>query len=119
MKAQASLEALVAIAAYFAVIALFLGLLNSLAPLAVDAGIRAKAFNAAENGCLIFDYATLDGKGTEMRIESGGYVTSGTRELGVAFSYRNGSNGVAQTKCIFEVGKSEGIAVAPGYREAN
>ncbi|MEW5955444.1 MAG: hypothetical protein AB1626_02810 [Candidatus Micrarchaeota archaeon] len=117
MKAQASLELMVAMAAYFALLASFFAFENSVGSRVLDLALEAKARNGAENACLQLDFLALDGKRTAIALEAGSYSAAGSNDLFAEFTAANGSTRQTKATCATEVSGTKKLFVSHGERE--
>lgn len=117
MKAQASLELMVAMAAYFALLAGFFAFENSVGDRLLDLALETRARNGAENTCTQLDFLALDGKRTSLALEEGNYSASGSNALTAEFTAANGSNLKTSAACTAIVSGSKKLFVSHDERE--
>jgi len=116
LKAQASLELMIAMAAYFALLAGFFAFENSVGSRVTDLFLALKARNDAENACLQLDFLALDGKRTAIALE-GNYSAAGSNELIAEFVAVNGSVLQAKATCASTVSGAKKLLVSHEERE--
>jgi len=117
LKAQASLELMIAMAAYFALLAGFFAFENNAGMRTLDLALESRARNGAENTCLQLDFLALDGKRTSLALEQGNYSASGSNELVADFVSANGSALKTRAACTATVSGTGKLFVSHDERE--